>query len=365
VLASGWLTTGREVIAFEREIADMVGAAEGVAVSSCTAAIELSLRALHLPPGAPVLISTMTFCGAVHAIIHAGLRPVLVDIDEETLTPTPDTTRKAARLGAAAMVVTHVAGLPAQVGELTEAAGLTSDRVIEDAAHALGTSVGKRPVGAISRATCFSFYATKNLPIGEGGMVTTDDAEFANDVRIMRLHGMNIDAWRRYGQGGSWRYAVESPGLKANMTDVQAAIGRAGLARFPEWQARRESLAGRYRRNLSGLGGLELPPEAADGTHAWHLFILQVTPAFGLARDGFIAALADRGVDCSVHFIPVHHHPYFRAFLGAQDLPVADAVFERIVSLPLYPSLKDTDVDFVCDQIADLRSPLLVSGVDR
>ena len=359
VLESGWVTTGPEVLGFERELAEWVGARNAVAVASCTAAIELALRALGLPRGAKVLTSTMTFCGAVHAIVHAGLVPVLADVDPVTLCSDAPACAAAARRvgGVDAMVVTHYAGYPAPVAELAEAAGLPLQRVVEDAAHALGTRIGTRPVGTISAATCFSFYATKNLPIGEGGMVTTDDQAIADQVRRARLHGMSNDAWRRYLPGSAWRYSVEVAGLKANMTDLQAAIGRAQLRRFAGWQERRALLARRYDEGLAGIPGLRLPARAAQGRHAWHLYVVQVEPEFGLGRDELIAQLAEQGVSCSVHFIPVHHFPYFRRLLGA-DLagrhPNADAAFERVVSLPLYPGLEPADVDHVCELIAGL-----------
>jgi dTDP-4-amino-4,6-dideoxygalactose transaminase len=199
VLASGWVTTGPEVVAFEREFADWVGAPHAVAVSSCTAAIELALRGLDLPPGSKVLTSVMTFCGAVHAITHAGHQPVFADVDPETLMPGPaETAAAAARAGGVdAMLVLHFAGAPAPVAELAAAAGLPLDRLVEDAAHAVGGWVGERQVGTISAATCFSFYATKNLPIGEGGMLTTADGRLADWVRVARLHGMSRDAWKR------------------------------------------------------------------------------------------------------------------------------------------------------------------------
>jgi dTDP-4-amino-4,6-dideoxygalactose transaminase len=359
VLASGWVTTGPEVTAFEREFAALVGAEHAVAVSSCTAALELALRALGLPRGARVATSTMTFCGAVHAIVHAGLVPVLVDIDPVTLMPSPETVASAvARAGGVeAMVVLHFAGFPAQVDELAAAAGLPLDRVVEDAAHAVGTWVGERPVGALSAATCFSFYATKNLPIGEGGMVTTDDPQVAERVRRSRQHGMSRDAWKRYLPGGGWRYTIEDAGLKANMTDLQAAIGRAQLLYLPAWQRRRDELVGRYDRGLAGLAGLRTPPWPAEGHHAWHLYVLQVEPGFGLGRDEVIAGLAERGIGCSVHFIPLHHQPYFLGLLGdglAGQFPAADAAFERILSLPLHPGLTDEEVDQVCEALADL-----------
>jgi dTDP-4-amino-4,6-dideoxygalactose transaminase len=361
VLASGWVTTGPEVAAFEQELAERLGAAHAIAVASCTAAIELALRALRLRPGTKVLTSTMTFCGAVNAILHAGLEPVLCDVNPDTLMPDAETTERAVRFaggGIGAMVVVHFAGHPAPVHELARAAGLPLGRVVEDAAHALGTRAGEQEVGTISAATCFSFYATKNLPIGEGGMVTTEDDAIADHVRRSRLHGMSRDAWKRYLPGTGWRYEVEEIGLKANMTDIQAAIGRAQLHHFPAWQRRREELVHRYDAGLSGIDGIATPPHPVRGTHAWHLYVVRVRPGFGLDRDAFIAGLAERGVDCSVHFIPLHHQSFYRRLVEDPDgaFPAADAAFPEIVSLPLYPGLSDGDLDRVCSVIAELRS---------
>jgi perosamine synthetase len=353
------VTTGPEVSEFEREIGRWIGCDQAIAVSSCTQGIELSLRALGLEPGAKVLASTMTFCGAVNAILHAGLRPVLVDVDPATLMPDARTTAEAVDRadGVDAMTVVHYAGHPAPVEELAEAAGVPLSRVVEDAAHALGTFVGTRAVGTISAATCFSFYATKNLPIGEGGLVTTADPGIAESVRRGRLHGMSRDAWKRYLPGSNWRYGVETPGLKANMTDVQAAIGRAQLLRLNQWQADREELAKRYDDRLTGIDRLSLPARPTDGRHAWHLYVIQVDRGFELSRDSLIERLAEEGIDCSVHFTPVHHMEYMRALLvdaGTPAFPGADEAFERIVSLPLYPSLSFEEVDFVCDVIKEL-----------
>ena len=265
ILASGWVTSGPEVGAFESEFAEAVGATHAVAVSSCTAGLELSLRSLHLPEGSAVLTSTLTFCGAVQAILHAGLRPVLVDVDEVTGVPTTETVaRAAATVRPEAMVVVHWAGDPVDTAELAAAAGLPPTRVVEDAAHALGTEWQGVPVGAGS-AVCFSFYATKNLPIGEGGMVTTDDPDRAAWMRRARLHGMSADAWRRYLPGGGWRYDVEEAGLKANLTDLQAAIGRAQLQSFPDWQRRRHALAARLRRGAGGDRRTRAAAPAAPG----------------------------------------------------------------------------------------------------
>jgi perosamine synthetase len=358
VLASGWVTMGAESIAFEQEFGAWVSAPYTVAVSSCTAAIQMALTALDLPPGAPVLTPTLTFCGAVQAIIHAGLRPVLVDTDEATLTVSAEGVAKAARHGAAAMVIQHMGGYPVDGAELAEAAGIPAGNVVEDAAHGLGATVGGRPAGSFSRAGCFSFYATKNLPIGEGGAITTTDGDLAERWRRMRLHGMSGDAWRRYHRSGTWRYTVEEAGLKANFTDLQAAIGREQLRRLRAWQQRRAVIAARYDSLLGSVRGLELPPRPAADTHAWHLYIVRVHQrAFGMDRDTAAERLAEAGIGTSVHFIPVHHLPYFRNLLGLDacgELSAADQIFPQLLSLPLYPGLADSDVDRACEALAGL-----------
>ncbi|MDQ2755597.1 MAG: DegT/DnrJ/EryC1/StrS family aminotransferase [Actinomycetota bacterium] len=352
VLASGWVTTGQEVLDFERELADHVGAARAVAVSSCTAGIELALRGLGLPPGGRVLMSTDTFCGAASAISHAGLVPVLCDVDPTTALPTEAQIHTAARAvgGVSAMVVVHLGGYPVDVERAASAAGLDLDRVVEDAAHALGTDVGSQPVGSISRATCFSFYATKNLAIGEGGMVTTDDEELADSLVSARLHGMSRDAWRRYLPGATWRYDVAVDGLKANLTDVQAAIGRAQLRRFGTDQARRSQIADRYDAQLQGLDGIQLPPRPETGRHAWHLYAVRVRPEFVLTRDRLMERLAAQGVGTSVHFIPLHQLTWHarNSVLPGDGLPGADSVFAQTLSLPFDQNLRDDDVDEVC-----------------
>jgi dTDP-4-amino-4,6-dideoxygalactose transaminase len=359
VLASGWLTTGPECAEFEQEFATRVDARHAVAVSSCTAGLELSLRALHLPPGSKVLVPAITFCGAVGAIVHAGLVPVLVDVDPEQGTVTAATCAAAARAcdGAAAMMVLHFAGFPAPVVELAAAAGLPLSRIVEDAAHALGTWVGDRQVGSISAATCFSFYATKNLPIGEGGMVTTNDPQLAGWLRSARLHGMSKDSWRRYLPGGSWRYNVEEAGLKANMSDLQAAIGRAQLRHLGTWQRRRAEIAQRYGEALAAVPGLDVPRFPVRGKHAWHLYVVRIRSAFGPTRDQVAERLAAEGIGTSVHFIPLHLFTWGRA---ASLVPVplrgAELVFSESLSLPLYPSLADSDVDRVCDALVRCRS---------
>jgi dTDP-4-amino-4,6-dideoxygalactose transaminase len=255
------------------------------------------------------------------------------------------------------MIVQHMGGHPADVAELAAAAGLPASRVVEDAAHGLGGELRGTTVGGASHAACFSFYATKNLPIGEGGAIATDDDELAALACTARLHGMSRDAWRRYLPGGSWRYDVAELGFKANITDVQAAIGRAQLTCLPAWQDRREHLAERYDAALAGVPGLRLPSRPAEGRHAWHLYQVRVTSDFGMARDSVIDGLADRGIGTSVHFIPVHQLSAYQRVLGPEEcrsVPVTDQVASEVLSLPMYPALDESDVVHIADALLAL-----------
>jgi dTDP-4-amino-4,6-dideoxygalactose transaminase len=354
VLSSGWLTTGPECTAFEDALARYLGQPLVVTVASCTQALELSLRSLRLAPGAPVLTPSLTFCGAVGAIVHAGYRPVLVDIDEQTLTPSVETVAATvARAGRpAAMVTCDLGGYPVDARALADAAGLLASRVVVDAAHGPGGDVGRADPRFAPHATCLSFYATKNLPIGEGGAVATHDEELAAWLRSARLHGMTKDAWRRYLPGGSAHYDVVEIGLKANMTDLQAAIGKAQLRALPGWQARREELVARYDAAFTArpLADVVTLPRRHPG-HAWHLYQVQVP-----RRDEVAAELAVRGIGTSVHFIPVHQLTGYARLFTAEErvaMCVTNRVAKRLLSLPLYPSLTDDEVDRVSEQLTE------------
>ena len=358
VLRSGWITMGPRTVEFEHALAGYLGARQVVAVSSCTAAIEIALRALRLDRGAAVLTPSLTFCGAVAPIVQAGLRPVLVDVDADTFLPTPATVARAARRAGrpVAMIVQHMAGHPADVAELAAAAGLPASAVIEDAAHGLGAELRGTMVGGDSHAACFSFYATKNLPIGEGGAIATDDEELAAYARTARLHGLSRDAWRRYLPGGGWRYDVAEPGLKANITDIQAAIGLAQLTVLPQWQERRAQLAAQYDTALAGVPGLGLPTRPAGGLHAWHLYQVRMTSACSTSRDAVIDALSRREIGTSVHFIPVHQLSAYRRVLGpeeCQSVPVTDQIATEVLSLPMYPALAEADVIRVAEALRE------------
>ena len=355
VLGSGWFTTGPECAAFEEELSAYLGQPHVITLTSCTHALELSLRALRLPPGSAVLTPSLTFCGAVAAIVHAGYRPVLVDVDETTLTPNGQNVADAVARGGevAAMVVCDLGGYPVDHAALAQAAGLPNHRIVVDAAHGPGGTIGRADAATAPFATCLSFYATKNLPIGEGGAVATHDPALDDWLRRARLHGMSRDAWRRYLPGGSWRYDVPEVGYKANLTDLQAAMGREQLRAVPAWQDRRSELVARYDAGLAdavGVGALRQPLRPAG--HALHLYQVRVG-----RRDEVAAALAEAGIGTSVHFIPVHQLTAYADLLGPAEctaVPVTDRVAEEMLSLPLYPDLTDADVDLVAGRLTEL-----------
>jgi dTDP-4-amino-4,6-dideoxygalactose transaminase len=354
VLRSAWVTTGPECVRFEEELADYLGQPHVVSVASCTHALELSLRALRLDPGSVVLTPSLTFCGAVAAIAHAGYRPVLVDIDAQTLVLSPETVARAVgRHGKpAAMVVCDMGGYPAPASALAAAAGLPMQRVVVDAAHGPGGDVGRADPAAPPFATCLSFYATKNLPIGEGGAIATHDGEFAAWARSARLHGMSKDAWRRYLPGGSWRYDVPEIGFKCNLTDLQAAIGREQLLALPQWQQRRAEIFARYDAAFAEVvahGALGLPQRHRG--HSLHLYQVRVRE-----RDRVAAALAEAKIGTSVHFIPVHQLTAYARLVGpdaAAGVPVTEQVAAELLSLPLYPDLSDEQVDLIAAHVID------------
>lgn len=355
VLNSGWFTTGPECTAFEAELGAYLGQPHVLTLTSCTHALELSLRALRLDPGSVVLTPSLTFCGAVAAIVHAGYRPVLMDVDDTTLVPSEETVRAAAqRHQPSAMLICDLGGYPVDHVAHARAAGLPYHRIVVDAAHGPGGTIGRAQAPTAPFATCLSFYATKNLPIGEGGAVATHDPELAEWLRRMRLHGMSKDAWRRYLPGGSWRYDVPEIGYKANLTDLQAAIGREQLTALPGWQARRAELVARYDDALAPAveSGALRQPSRPDG-HALHLYQVLLPQR----RDEVAAALNDAGIGTSVHFIPVHQLTGYAEVLGPDEcaaVPVTDRLADELLSLPLYPDLTDADVDLVAKTLTGL-----------
>lgn len=355
-LRSGWLTMGPKTRAFEEAFATAVSARHAVAVNSCTSALHLGLNALNLRPGDEVITSTYTFAATAATIIHAGGRPVLVDCTPETLNLDPDDVARKVTPRTRVLVPVHFAGHPAPMDAIAALAHAHGLPVLEDAAHALPAAYRGRPIGSLSDLTAFSFYATKNVTTGEGGMLTTNSDELADVLRVRRLHGLSYDAWRRYTAQGTWRYEILYPGFKYNTTDINAAMGLVQLRRAEALRAARAAHAQRYLEMLRGVPGLTLPTIDADIEHAWHLFVVRVDPSrVHLTRDQLIEELKAAGIGTSVHFIPVHMHPYYRDNFGyaPADFPVASQAAEQAMSLPLFPTMEPEDVAYVADILAD------------
>jgi dTDP-4-amino-4,6-dideoxygalactose transaminase len=350
-IRSGWLTTGPRVAAFEREFSAHIGDVESVAVNSATAGLHLGLEAAGIGAGDEVLVPTWTFTATAEVVRYLGAEPVLVDVDPATLNIDLKAAKAAVTDATRAVLPVHFAGLPVSYADLASFAGDHGLLVIEDAAHAFparsdGTMVGGGP----SAASVFSFYATKTMTTGEGGMLVTANPTLAQRARTMRLHGINRDVFDRYrSTAPAWYYEVVAPGFKYNLTDTAAAMGRVQLRRAAAMRDRRADIAARYTEALADLP-LELPAVGPPGDlHAWHLFVVRLRPDARLGRDAFIAEAAAAGIGCSVHFIPLHQHPYWRerGALSDGDFPAASAAARTAVSLPLYSAMTDADVDRV------------------
>lgn len=353
-LRSGWLTMGPKTRAFEGSFSAAVGAPAAVAVSSATAGLHLALNAVGVGPGDDVLVPTLTFTATAAAVVHAGGRPVLVDCEPDTLNISAADAERKWTPRTKAIVPVHFAGHPCEMDPILALARERGAAVVEDAAHALPARYRGRWIGSIGDLTVFSFYATKNLTTGEGGMVTTADEALAERVRVRRLHGMTRDAWKRYGEGGTWRYDVSYPGFKYNMTDLNAALGLVQLRRLPDSHRERVRLVDCYRAVLSDVEALELPCCQPHVEHAWHLFTVRVrAEQLNIGRDEVISELAAAGIGTSVHFIPLHEHSYYRDALGVrlEELPCASAEWRRLISLPLYPGLTAGEVGRVAETL--------------
>jgi len=356
-LRSGWLTTGEQALRLEKEFACRLGARHALAMSSGTAALHLALRAAGVAPGDDVIVPTFTFTATAEAVLYLGARPLLADVDPRTGTLEPG--EVACRLGprTRAVMPVHLGGLPCDLEAIGAVAHSGGAVVIDDAAHALPATLRGRAVGTLADATAFSFYATKNMTSGEGGMVTTARDDWAEAMRLWRLHGLSRDAWGRYRADGSWAYEVVDVGCKYNLPDVLAAIGRAQLAKLDRFAAARRALVARYREALADEEAVELPEEPAGRESAWHLFVVRLrVERLRVDRARVAEELARRGIGTSVHFIPLHRHPYYRRTLGVDpaDFPGAEDLFRRCLSLPLYPALAPADVDCVAETLRDV-----------
>jgi dTDP-4-amino-4,6-dideoxygalactose transaminase len=357
VLRSGWLTTGPRVKEFEARFARFTGSSNAVAVNSGTAALHLALEAAGVKAGDEVLVPTFTFAATAEVVVQLGAIPVLVDCSPDTLNIDPDAIEKAITARTKAIIPVHFAGHPCDMGAIAQIASARRLTVVEDAAHALPAGWRGRMVGSISDLTCFSFYATKTITTGEGGMITTGNPAWADRMRIMSLHGISRDAWKRYTAEGSWRYEIIAPGYKYNMTDIAAAMGLSQLSRCEDFRRARLRCKQLYDKGFAGLEAIATPLARGDIEHAWHLYVIRIDPRqLSIDRDQMINLLKERNIGTAVHFIPLHLHPYYRSTYGynAEDFPCASAAFERIISLPIYPRLSDADIEDVISAVTDL-----------
>lgn len=354
-LRSGWVTTGPKVKRFEEEFAEYTGARHAIAVNSCTAALHTSLAALKVGPGDEVILPALTFCATANVVVHLGATPVIVDVDDH-FQISAEAVRQSITPRTKAIVPVHYAGQACSLAEILAIAGSRGIAVVEDAAHAAGAEYGGTRIGSHGSAVCFSFYAIKNMTTGEGGMIATDDGDLAQRLRLLSLHGMSRDAWKRYTEAGSWYYEVLEPGFKYNMTDIQAALGIHQLRRLDGFIHRRQQIAAMYDAAFSDVAEVTVPPRLSGRNHTFHLYPIRIQPdALGLSRSEFIDSLRVRNIGTSVHFIPLYRHPLYRDRFGyrAAQFPNCERLYRGLLSLPLYPKMTDPDV---ADVIAAVRA---------
>lgn len=356
VMESGWLGTGPKVAQFEQDFGAYKGVANAAAVNSCTAALHLSLLAAGIGPGDEVITTPMTFCSTVNVIIHVGATPVLAEIEPQGFNIDPDRISEKITSKTKAILPVHFAGRPASMNSICAIAKEHNLKVIEDCAHAIETEYHGQRAGTIGDFGCFSFYVTKNIATGEGGMVIARDKADHERIKLLRLHGMSRDAWNRFGSSGYRHYQVEEAGFKYNMMDLQAAIGLAQLRRVEPFWERRRQIWSRYRQALAGLP-LGLPADPEPGTrHGYHLYTVLIDQArSGLSRDAFLNAMTAKNIGVGVHYLSIPEHPFYQRSFGwnAEDFPHAKRVGRQTVSLPLTSKMTDRDVDDVIEAIRE------------
>jgi dTDP-4-amino-4,6-dideoxygalactose transaminase len=357
-LESGWITTGPRVKKFEEELRRYFDAPHALALSSATAGLHLALAALELKPGDEVITTPMTFAATLNTIVLTGGKPVLVDVEPDTYNMDVSRLAKVVTKRTRAIIPVHFAGLPVDLDPLYELADKHGLRVIEDAAHAIGTEYKGKRIGAFGDTQVFSFHPNKNITTGEGGCVVTRDDALAEKIALLRFHGMDREAWNRFGKSGSPHYEIIIPGYKYNMMDIQAALGLHQLPALDGFIRRRTELALRYQERLA-----DWPQWTRPGTpryvhrHAWHLYAPLLNPeAAGMDRDTFMQRMKERNIGTGLHYRAVHLYPYYREHFGFQpgDFPNAESIGERIVSLPLFPGMRDADQDRVIAAMAGL-----------
>jgi UDP-4-amino-4-deoxy-L-arabinose-oxoglutarate aminotransferase len=353
-LRSGWITTGPLCMAFEDAFRKLTGASHAVTVSSATAGMHMVLRALGIGKGDEVITPSMTFASTLNMVTLVGAKPVFVDVDYNTLNINADLIEAAVTPKTKAVIPVYFAGAPADMGKILRIAKKNRIIVIEDAAHAVGTCYRGMPAGGFGQIAIFSFHPIKNITTGEGGMITHNAAELETKLRLLRFHGIERDAWKRYGKGGNPAYNIEEPGFKYNLTDMQAAIGIAQLTRLEELNRRRAELAELYLTGLSGISGLELPGVPTyPHTHSWHLFIVKI---LSMDREKFMQRLSEYNIGYGLHFPAGHRMSYIRNMRQVKKslLKETERSADRILSLPLYPNLKNSDIHYICKAVRSI-----------
>ena len=353
-LRSGWLGTGPKVTALEDQLKDYTGAEYAMALNSCTAGLHLAMLVAGIKPGDEVITTPLTFCATANVIIHAGAKPIFVDVDKETMNIDPGRIEDAITSKTKAIIPVHMAGRPCEMDTILDIAQRNDLFVIEDAAHCIEGWYKKRKIGNIGDLTCFSFYVTKNVVTGEGGMVTTNRQEWADKIKMYALHGMSKDAWKRYSDEGFKHYQVVYPGFKYNMMDIQAALGIHQIKRVEKYLKRREEIWARYDQAFSELPVIIPAPPEADTVHARHLYTLLVDKeTAGISRDDFQQKLHEMNIGTGIHFTSLHVHEYYRETYGFKphDFPNAKYISDRTISLPLSPKLTDEDVEDVIEGV--------------
>ncbi|MGZ4847495.1 MAG: DegT/DnrJ/EryC1/StrS family aminotransferase [Halobacteriota archaeon] len=355
-MKSGWLGTGPKVAQFEQMFGSYKGATYAMAVSSCTAALHLAMLAIDLRPGDQVIVPTMTFAATANAVIHAGAVPVFADCERETMNMDPKEIEKKVSAETKAILPVHFAGRPCDMQAIMEIARKHELRVVEDCAHAIETEKNGQKAGTFGEVGCFSFYATKNIVTGEGGMAITDDKKCADTIKRMALHGMSTDAWKRFNDSGYKHYEVIAPGYKYNMTDMQAAIGIHQLPRVDQYWRKRREIWNQYNQAFADLPVIAPAPVSSTDRHAFHLYTLLLdVEDINISRDQFLQEMMKRGVGVGVHYVALHLHPYYQT-LGYKkgDFPNAEWISERTMSLPLSAKLADNDVAHVIASVKDI-----------
>ena len=365
-LRSGWITTGPKAKRFEADFAQYVGAKHALALAHCTGALHLALWAIGIQPGDEVITTPFTFTATAEVLGYLGAKPVFVDVDPGTFNINPARIEEALESGrhknVRAIEPVHFAGHPCDMDRILAIARRHNLKVIEDAAHAVGASRhmegrGMAKIGTIGDLTCFSFYATKNFTSAEGGAITTEDDALAEKIAVASLHGMNRDAWKRYDKSGSWFYEIHDTGFKYNLSDVHAAIGLAQLKRCDEFMRRRSEIANAYNAAFKSEDGLQVPYVEPGVEHAWHLYVLRLRPErLKIGRAQLIEMLRERGIGTSVHCIPLHTMDFYQKTYGYRtgDFPVAEDIYNRCLSLPIYAAMSGDDVSYVIDNVREL-----------